>query len=148
MYGRGKVPRLAVNAMANALDLHRDSVHLYRRASYGSALALFVLAAEELGKYRIIEDLLFASHTAGSWTPEEEQEWLLAAYDHRRKQSAFCGMAEEALAAQTVKRIARGALERDKQSACHVAAELWTSRVASACHATFGKKRSNVRLPW
>jgi AbiV family abortive infection protein len=120
VYGRGKLPRLAVSAITNALDLHVDSIHLFRRGSYGSALALSILAAEELGKYRIVEDSLFQSHTSGSWTPDVEQEWLLAAYDHRRKQAAFCGMAEEALTAPTQKRIARGALERDKQRGVYV----------------------------
>jgi len=120
VYGNGKFPRMAVAAMENALSLHKDSIHLFGRQSFGSALALSVLAAEELGKYRIIEDLLFSSNVTRPWTQAEEQDWLLAAYDHRRKQAAFCGMAEEAIATRTRARIARGALERDKQRGVYV----------------------------
>lgn len=120
MYRTDKLSRLATRAMENALDLHADSIHLFRRRSYGSTLALSVLAAEEIGKYCIIEDVVWNSDINGLWTNEEKENWLRAAFDHRVKQSKFGGMAERILPPTLLARIWKGELERDKQRGVYV----------------------------
>jgi len=106
--------------MENALDLHSDSIHLFRRGSYGSALTLSVLAAEEIGKCMILEDLVWNSDINGPWTADEQEEWLRMAYDHRVKQSHFGEMAERAVAPKQMGRIFKGLLEHDKQRGVYV----------------------------
>lgn len=120
MYRRGNLPRMATLAFENALDLHGDSIHLFKRGSYGSSLALSVLAAEEVGKYCIIEDLVWNSDVNGPWTPAEKQLWLYRAYDHRAKQNKFACIADLAVAARLLRRIEDGQLERDKQRGIYV----------------------------
>ena len=115
-----KLPRMATRAMENALDLHADSIYLFRRRSYGSALALSVLAAEEIGKFCIVDNVVFQSVLNGPWTPDEQAEWLRATFDHRVKQSKFGEMAEGSLPNHVVSRIWGGGLERDKQRGVYV----------------------------
>lgn len=115
-----KLPRLATRAMENALDLHADAIHLFRRGSYGSSLALSVLAAEEIGKFCIVDNVVFQSVLNGPWTRDEQAEWLRAMFDHRVKQSQFGGMAEGILPQHVLSRIWSGALELDKQRGVYV----------------------------
>ncbi len=115
-----KLPRMAARAMENALDLHADSIHLFRRRSYGSAVALSVLAAEEIGKFCIVDNVVFQSVLNGPWTPDEQADWLRAMFDHRVKQSQFGGMAERVLPKHVVSRIWGGGLEQDKQRGVYV----------------------------
>jgi AbiV family abortive infection protein len=93
---------------------------LFRRTSYGSALALSVLAVEEIGKFCIVDNVVFQSVLNGPWTADEQAEWLRAMFDHRVKQSQFGGMAERILAKDVLSRIWGGGLERDKQRGVYV----------------------------
>ena len=119
MYNRGKLPGMAVAAMNNALFLHRDSIHLYRRSSYGSAVALSVLAAEEIGKCCIVEDVVYNADVNG-WPSDFQEEVLRTTFDHRRKQHEFGKWGEILLTRRLAERIFDGALERDKQRGLYV----------------------------
>lgn len=115
-----KFARMATLAFENALQLHDDSISLFARRSYGSSLALSVLAAEEIGKYFWVEDLVYHTVSEGPWSPEEQEEWLKRAYDHGVKQRQFASAAEDALPQKIFQRILEGALERDKQRGFYV----------------------------
>ncbi len=115
-----KFARMAALAFGNALQLHADSVHLFARRSYGSALALSVLATEEIGKYFWVEDLVWHSVTEGPWSPEQQETWLRDTYDHGLKQRQFAWAAKDALPRKIFQRISDGALERDKQRGFYV----------------------------
>jgi|GEM_PF-1384720 len=52
-----KINRLAGVCFENSLRLHLDAIRLYKYKSYASALALSILAMEELSKAYIFEDI-------------------------------------------------------------------------------------------
>ena len=116
----GKWARMAVLSLKNALQLHRDSIHLFRRHSYGSSLSLSVLASEELGKYFIVEDLVWRSDIEGPRSPEDQEAWLRITYDHHAKQGQFGLVGQVALPKAVFERALRGALEGDKQRGLYV----------------------------
>ena len=111
---------MAWRTMENAFDLHYDSIHLFRRKSYGSALALSVLAAEEIGKYSILEDILYNGIANRPWSAEDTEKWLRMTYDHGVKQRMFGEMAERVLSGRSMVRIDGGTLERHKQRGVYV----------------------------
>ncbi len=115
-----KFARMAALAFENALQLHANSIHLFARRSYGSAMALSILAAEEIGKYFWVEDLVWHSVVEGPWPPEHQETWLKGAYDHGLKQRQFAWAAKDTLPRKIFKRISEGALERDKQRGFYV----------------------------
>ena len=115
-----KLARMAHLAFHNAVRLHADSIHLFKRRSYGSALALSVLALEELGKYFLVEDLVWHSLVEGSRSEHDQQEWLKLAYSHQAKQGHFAWVADGTVARSAFKRIAKGRAERDKQRGFYV----------------------------
>jgi AbiV family abortive infection protein len=110
---------MAVAAMNNALSLHRDSIHLYRRSSYGSAVALSVLAAEEIGKCCIVEDVVYSADING-WPPDVQEKELRKTFDHRAKQHEFGQWGDILLTRRLAERIFAGALEHDKQRGLYV----------------------------
>jgi AbiV family abortive infection protein len=105
---------MAFLSFKNALSLHRDSVFLFSRHSYGSALSLSVLAAEEIGKYFLIEDLVWHSSIETPWPLEDQEAWLKLAYNHRTKQGQFATAAEITLPKRVFQRIIGGVLEGHK----------------------------------
>jgi AbiV family abortive infection protein len=116
-----KVERMAVLAFKNALRLHDDSIRLFSHRSYPSAYALSVFAAEEIGKYMLLEHTVWSGRVNGRPTPEEEHEWLTLMLDHRVKQGQFARHAEFfVLSTPLVRRIWNGELERRKHCALYV----------------------------
>jgi len=115
-----KLSSLAVTAFENGLRLHEDSVLLFEHGSYASALALSVLGLEELGKYFIVEDVVWNADINGPWSPDDKKAWLLAAYDHRRKQSKAAWLADLTAAERVQTLLRGGALEAAKQSGLYV----------------------------
>ena len=84
-----KFDRLAGNSFENALRLHFDSIHLFRIKSYASALALSILAMEEIAKSHLIEDLVWHARIDGtpldlSWNSTQKM-----LHSHRIKQMVF-----------------------------------------------------------
>lgn len=116
----GKWARMAVLSLRNALQLHRDSIHLFRLRSYGSSLSLSVLASEEIGKYFLVEDLVWRSDIEGPRSPEDQEAWLKLAYNHHAKQGQFAWVGQLALPKAVVDRALRGGLEGDKQRGLYV----------------------------
>jgi AbiV family abortive infection protein len=112
---------MAVLAFRNALRLHEDAIVLYRNASYASALGLSALSLEEVGKYSILEDLVWHSVIDGRMTPDFEEEVVRQTYDHRYKQLKFSRYADlPAVTQVALRRLRDGSVERDKQSAFYV----------------------------
>ena len=114
--------RMGRLAFDHALQLHEDLIHLWERGSYGSALALSVLAAEEIGKYVLLEELVYRAIIGSSWytTKDEQREYLQKMYDHRTKQTQFGQQAEMSIPAALLEHVYGGGLERDKQRALYV----------------------------
>jgi AbiV family abortive infection protein len=115
-----KWARMAVLSLQNALQLHRDSIVLFQRRSYGSATSLSVLASEEIGKYFLVEDLVWRSGVEGPRSREDEEAWLKLAYDHHAKQGQFAWIGRRALPKALCERALRGGLEREKQRGLYV----------------------------
>lgn len=113
-----KLCRMAVLAFRNALRLHEDAVFLYRNASYASALGLSALSLEEVGKYSVLEDLVWHGGVEGRMTPDLEEEVIRQTYHHRYKQLKFSRYAD--LPEVALRRLRDGSVERDKQSAFYV----------------------------
>jgi AbiV family abortive infection protein len=82
-------PQYLLEGAAYALEqcglLLRDANVLYRNGSYASAVAVALFAQEELGRYRILNDLRKQVLTGGSLTIEDIQD---RCDDHVRKQQA------------------------------------------------------------
>jgi AbiV family abortive infection protein len=116
-----KLCRIAVLAFRNALRLHEDAVFLYRHASYASALGLSALSLEEVGKYSVLEDLVWHGVVEGRMCPDLEEKVIRQTYDHRYKQLKFSQDADLPIATEVaLRRLRDGSVERDKQSAFYV----------------------------
>jgi AbiV family abortive infection protein len=115
-----KLSRLAALAFESGLRLHEDSVLLYEHGSYASAVALSVLALEELGKSFIVEDVVWNADINRPWSAADKQTWLLAAYDHRRKQSEVSWLADLTAAERIQKKLEAGGLETAKHKGLYV----------------------------
>jgi AbiV family abortive infection protein len=116
-----KFERMAVLAFRNALRLHEDSIELYRLRSYPSAYALSVIAAEEIGKFLLLEDVVWNTQVNGPAEPEWEQKWLAPMLDHGVKQSRFARHAElSVIGTPLLHRIGSGELEQRKHRALYV----------------------------
>lgn len=112
---------MAVLAFRNALRLHEDAIRLFSHRSYASAYALSVIAAEEIGKFILLEHVVWNTRVNGRGTSEEEHAWLSLMLDHRVKQSHFARHAElSVLSIPLVNRIWSGELERRKHRALYV----------------------------
>ena len=111
---------MAVLAFRNALRLHEDAVFLYRNGSYASVLGLSALSLEEVGKYSILEDLVWNGVINGRMSPDLEEEVIRETYDHRYKQLKFSFYADPDLPKVALRRLRDGSVERDKQSAFYV----------------------------
>lgn len=112
-----KMARLAWLALDNAFELHADSVLLWMSGSYGPALALSVLAAEELGKCFIAEEFVWQSSPD---SPQDPHEWVRDMYNHGVKQGFFASHLFGKVPDARFTRISDGALEHEKQHALYV----------------------------
>jgi AbiV family abortive infection protein len=54
-----KLRKAEIEAFRNGLRLHLDAIKLFANKSYPSAYSLSVLALEEFGKQRLIDDIIF-----------------------------------------------------------------------------------------
>lgn len=116
-----KLERMAVLAFRNALRLHEDSIRLYSFRSYASAFALSVIATEEIGKFILLEHVVWNTQVNGRGTAEDEHAWLSLMLNHRVKQSHFARHAEvSVIGTALVRRIWNGELERRKHRALYV----------------------------
>jgi len=85
-----KFKRIATESLRNGLRLHFDSLLLFHRKSYASALQLSIIAMEEIAKAKWVEHYYDASKSNSGFPDEDfEQEWLKLLYYHPRKQFAF-----------------------------------------------------------
>lgn len=108
-------------AFRNGIRLHHDSIRLYRAGAHPSALALSILALEEIGKYFILEDFVWHSRIDGPYTPEQDQAILRDAYDHGLKQQWFAHHADlPRFARHTLRAVTNGNLDGMKLQALHV----------------------------
>ena len=115
-----KIERMGRLALDNSITLHRDSAALWRRGSFGSAMALSVLAAEELGKYWLLDELVYRSRIDGKPTPQAQEAYLNQLFNHRTKQDAFIPAASEHLPPGSVQRILDGQLNVQKLRGLYV----------------------------
>lgn len=84
-----KLRRIAYLSLRNAVRLHFDSILLYKKKSYASALHLSILTLEELGKTRELNHYYWTSKTnSGLLPPEDEEKYLKLYYSHQWKQGA------------------------------------------------------------
>ena len=113
--------RMGALSFENALRLHEDSILLFRHQRFPSAYALSALSLEEIGKYWIIEDLVWHSRTDGRFTPEWEEKIVCLTYNHRHKQKQFAYHVDIPMfAKRAIRDIYDGKVEKKKQDAIYV----------------------------
>src|SRR5258707_4956482 len=84
-----KLQHLAGQSLRNAIQLHCDSVLLYKHKSFSSAFFISVIAMEELGKAYWVDHFVFYSKDVRA-DNELETAWVNALHsDHRAKQLSF-----------------------------------------------------------
>ncbi|MEX2163488.1 MAG: AbiV family abortive infection protein [Sulfuricaulis sp.] len=116
-----KLDRMGVLSFQNALRLHEDAILLFKNQSHASAYGLSVLSLEELGKYLVLEDLVWRSRTEGRYPPDQEEAIVRLTYDHRYKQNKFAVYVELPMfARKAIQRIFDGSVEKAKQNAFYV----------------------------
>ena len=84
-----KLEGLAALAFANSIQLHLDSIILFKERRYSSAFYLSVIAMEEMAKAKKLEHYYFYYTTKPDY--KFEQQFLLDLYNHSSKQRAFIG---------------------------------------------------------
>ncbi len=122
-----KLVKMEELAFKNALRLHFDSILLFKNKSYPSAFFLSILAQEEFGKVRLLNDFIFHSTVDGRMDDTLEYDWLKEIYDHKSKQKFFTSEAGSLLPASLPKSFLRnvfdGKLDILKQNSVYVGLE-------------------------
>ena len=115
-----KLERVAVLAFRNGLRLHDDSIRLFSQRRYPSSFALSVLATEEIGKYLMLETMIFAAGDS-PWDPNDAEDLMGSTHRHALKQNFFARHAPMGtVTARQMRRIWDGALERAKHRSLYV----------------------------
>jgi len=116
-----KIQRIANASFKNAVRLHEDAVLLFKNDRIPSALQMSALSMEEIGKYFMYEDVWWHNRTEGTWSIEDMQQFLRAAYAHASKQAWFASHVDSPFASKPLLRILQtGKLENIKQRATYV----------------------------
>jgi AbiV family abortive infection protein len=116
-----KYERIAVLSLENSLRLHFDSILLHNNKSYPSAFQLSVLALEEFGKSRALEDLIWNLRTHGNKRdPVFERKFIETMYNHPRKQLASIARESYNFSKKYLEFIEQRGLEEKKQKAVYV----------------------------
>ena len=103
------------------MRLHEDSILLFEKSRIPSALHTSALSIEEIGKYLLIEEIIWQSIGGSEYTVDEIQKHMLQSYNHIAKQRWFARHANDSFVSKALVRILQnGELENIKQKATYV----------------------------
>lgn len=88
---KNKLRKAEIEAFKNGIRLHMDAISLFRGKSYPSAYALSVLALEEFGKQRLLDDIIYHYN-------EHENE-----FENDKQFNDFCKEFERSLLSHSLK---------------------------------------------
>lgn len=71
-----KVDKMCLLSFQNSINLHFDSIYLYKIGSFGSSFYLSCISAEELGKLFILSDFLYHTRIEGSYNDYKDEELI------------------------------------------------------------------------
>jgi AbiV family abortive infection protein len=119
-----KLQKIATLSLKNSLRLHFDSILLFENESYPSSFQLSVLALEEFGKSKAVEDYIWKATTHGS-KPDltYEKKFIEKLYYHPWKQFASIGGQPYDFSSKYADFIQTKGLEDKKQKAIYVGFE-------------------------
>jgi AbiV family abortive infection protein len=89
LISKRKIEKLATCVLINSINLHEDSIILFREGRYSSAYYFSVIAMEEMSKAKALEWYGFYNFSGKGADFELEQKFLLGLYNHRAKQKYF-----------------------------------------------------------
>lgn len=123
-----KLAKIEELALKNALRLHYDAMSLFKIKSYPSAYFLSVLSQEEIGKARILDDIVWYSMPNEDMPEGWKQIWVDRIFDHGAKQKQFIlqgGIAvpdyrHELYDKDFFKKVFSGGIEQLKQNSIYV----------------------------
>ncbi|MBN8852761.1 MAG: hypothetical protein BGO55_03310 [Sphingobacteriales bacterium 50-39] len=116
-----KLEKIAVLSLENAVRLHLDSIVLFKNGSFPSAFQLSVLALEEFGKAKALDDFIWNTTTHGNKRDYAfEMKYLERLYDHPWKQLAALARERFRFSAKYIQSLETKALEAKKQRAVYV----------------------------
>lgn len=116
-----KLQRMATLSFENAVRLHEDAILLFEEDRIPSALHTSALSIEELGKYFLIEEIIFQSIGGVEYTECQIQDFMRQSYYHIAKQKWFARQANDFFVSKPLVRILqKGELEEIKQKATYV----------------------------
>ena len=116
-----KLQRIEVLSLINSLRLHLDAIHLFRINSLPSAFQLSVLALEEFGKAKALDDFVWNITTHGNKRDYGAQlKYLERLYLHPWKQGAALFRERYNFSAKYLRAIENKELEARKQAAVYV----------------------------
>jgi AbiV family abortive infection protein len=116
-----KLEKMAVLALENSIRLHLDSILLFKNGSFPSAFQLSVLAFEELGKSKALDNFIWNTVThKNKRNYEEELRYIELLYIHPWKQGAGLLRQPYNFSKKFVQSIERKELENKKQRAIYV----------------------------
>ncbi len=116
-----KLERMATLSFENAVRLHEDAILLFEEDRIPSALHTSALSIEELGKYFLIEEIIFQSIGRSESTEDQIQHCMRQSYHHIAKQKWFARLANDFFVSKPlVRMLQKGKLEEIKQKATYV----------------------------
>jgi len=121
---------MAYLSLENAIRLHFDSILLYKNKSFGSALHLSILALEEIGKSKSLEDYWWSSKVNSGQLPvDEEEKYLKLLYSHQWKQGAAIKWNPMDYSPKFISLIDEKKLEQKKQNSIYVGLPLKNGKI-------------------
>jgi len=116
-----KLRKVAYLALKNSIRLHQDSVLLYKHKSYPSARQLSILAMEELGKAKELENYYFQLSGGGmQFDPDEEEKYFRLFYSHPWKEGAAIFREMMDFSPKYIELVEKSSLEIEKQRSTYV----------------------------
>jgi AbiV family abortive infection protein len=116
-----KLEKMAYLSLKNAIRLHFDSMFLFKKKSFSSALHISILALEEIGKARSLDDYWWSSKVNYGRLPiHEEEKYLKLLYSHKWKQGAAVKWDSMNYSPKFISLIDEKKLEQKKQKSIYV----------------------------
>jgi AbiV family abortive infection protein len=113
-----KLKKLATMALANSIELHLDSIILFRERRYSSAFYFSVIAMEEMAKAKHLEHYFFYYTQNPDY--DFEQKFLLHLHNHSFKQKMFIGRDLEYYSPKYYDLVEKKGLDNKKMTALYV----------------------------
>jgi AbiV family abortive infection protein len=116
-----KTTHLARSSLINGLNIHFDSILLFKNNSFSTSYFLAVIAIEEIGKAFFLDHFIDTSVIDGRMDRKTEEDWLKSIFDHKSKQKYFSRFLDSPNPTnKLMKELLDGAMEINKQNSIYV----------------------------